>query len=184
MAKDNLFKKRKELQRLTSDFEEDTRRHRQMQRQAQQLQAHLEHLQDAHGQVDAELQEQVEKLGSSEARVSDAVVEHRRSKGYADDYETLEEKNLMLKACGRPTRMCCTPWGSWRRSSPRCGILCRLFCRVRVWTCLADRQVGSQGDRAGRATVQQVEGRLGVVWEVAWMIEFVFFIAARQLSVV
>ena len=94
VAKDNLFKKRKELQRLTADFEEDTRRHRQMQRQGQQLNAHLEHLQDAHGQVDAELQEQVEKLGSVEARVSDAVIEHRRAKGYADDFETLEEKKF------------------------------------------------------------------------------------------
>ena len=65
-----------------------------MQRQGQQLNAHLEHLQDAHGQVDAELQEQVEKLGSVEARVGDAVIEHRRSKGYADDFETLEEKKF------------------------------------------------------------------------------------------
>ena len=94
VAKDNLFKKRKELQRLTSDFEEDTRRHRQMQRQTQQLNAHIEHLQDAHGQVDAELQEQSDKLAASSARVKDAAMEHRRSKGYADDFETLEEKKF------------------------------------------------------------------------------------------
>jgi chromosome segregation ATPase len=94
VTKDHLFKKRKELQRLTSDYEEDTRRHRQMERQGQQLQAHLEHLQDAHGQVDNELREQMDKHSSTVAKVEDAAIEHRRAKGVADDYETLEEKNF------------------------------------------------------------------------------------------
>ena len=78
--------------------------------------------------------------------------------------------------------MCCTPWGSWRKSSRDAGYFAGCFAESGFGRA-NDRQVGSQGDRAGRATVQQVEGRLGVVREVAWMIEFVF-IAARQLSVV
>ena len=94
VTKDHLFKKRKELQRLTSDYEEDTRRHRQMERQGQQLQAHLEHLQDAHGQVDNELNDQMDKYNVVLARVDDAAVEHRRTTGVADDYETLEEKKF------------------------------------------------------------------------------------------
>eukprot|EP00949_MAST-11_sp_MAST-11-sp1_P001185 g1185.t1 len=91
-SKDVLFKKRKELQRLTTDFEEDSRRLRQVVRQTDQLSAHVQHLSDAHDQVSSELESQESALATVSERVEHAALEHRRSKGVADEEETLEEK--------------------------------------------------------------------------------------------
>ena len=104
LAKDNLFKKRKELQRFTSDLDEDSRRLRQMSRQSQQLEAHVEHLQDAHAQVDGELQDQLRKLDAVTERVGGAarrVAAARSSRGTWDDRAARTEvaRGQYVKGC-------------------------------------------------------------------------------------
>ena len=97
IANDQLFKKKKELQRLTADQDEDTRRIRQMEKNTEQLSAHMRHLEDAHQQVMSELNEQKEQLEDSERRVREMAIDHRRSKNVADDVETIEEKQFIAQ---------------------------------------------------------------------------------------
>eukprot|EP00945_MAST-04E_sp_MAST-4E-sp1_P001922 g1922.t1 len=97
ISNDNLFKKKKELQRLTADQDEDARRIRQMEKNTEQLSAHMRHLEDAHQQVIGELDDQKRSLEESERRVREMAIDHRRSKNVADDVETLEEKQFMAQ---------------------------------------------------------------------------------------
>ena len=97
ISNDALFKKKKELQRLTADQDEDARRIRQMEKNTEQLSAHMRHLEDAHQQVISELEEQKNSLSESERRVRDMAIDHRRSKNVADDVETLEEKQFIAQ---------------------------------------------------------------------------------------
>merc|ERR1711991_783368 len=51
VVNDVLFKKKKELQRLNADQDEDARRINQMEKNTEQLGAHMRHLEDANQQV-------------------------------------------------------------------------------------------------------------------------------------
>ena len=91
-ASDQLFKKRKQLQALQTDREEDERRLKQITEQGGQLREHLAHLENAHGQVGSELQEQDGKLQNLYAVVQDMSLQHRADRGVPEDEDTLDEK--------------------------------------------------------------------------------------------
>ena len=96
VVNDVLFKK-KELQRLNADQDEDARRINQMEKNTEQLSAHMRHLEDANEQVLGELEEQRIALQDSERRVREMSVDHRKSKNVAPDVETVEEKQFIAE---------------------------------------------------------------------------------------
>ena len=100
LANDALFKKRKELQRLRTDLDEDQRRFKQVHEQRRQLGAHLQHLEDALEQVDGELMEQREQVDLLNTRVQQLSIEHREDRGVAEDAETAEEKMFRAQVRG------------------------------------------------------------------------------------
>ena len=106
LANDALFKKRKELQRLRTDLDEDQRRFKQVHEQRRQLGAHLQHLEDALEQVDGELMEQREQVDLLNTRVQQLSIEHREDRGVAEDEETAEEKMFRAQVRGRAGRAC------------------------------------------------------------------------------
>ena len=97
VVNDVLFKKKKELQRLNADQDEDARRINQMEKNTEQLSAHMRHLEDANEQVLGELEEQRISLQESERRVREMSVDHRKSKNVAPDVETVEEKQFIAQ---------------------------------------------------------------------------------------
>jgi chromosome segregation ATPase len=106
-AQDILFKRKKEVQRMQTDFEEDSRRLAQVQDQSARLREHNEHLQSAHAQVQGELDAQRAKLERVAGKVQAASVEHRAAKaagaggGGGADGQTIEETVFRY---GRPRR--------------------------------------------------------------------------------
>jgi len=88
-AQDILFKRKKEVQRMQTDFEEDSRRLDQVKEQAAHLLEHNEHLQSAHQQVQQELEQQRQKLERVAAKVQQSSEQHRSTKG--SDQQTVEE---------------------------------------------------------------------------------------------
>ena len=97
-AKDTLFKKKKELQRMQSDFEDDERKLRQTRMKLDQLSTHLNHLQDAHAQVREELSEQRGHLEDSNSSKAKAQRRLRVARGLPEDTVSAEEN--MFKAIG------------------------------------------------------------------------------------
>ena len=102
LAKDNLFKKKKELQRLVTDFEEDSRRLDQVKGQLTRVDVQKQHLETAKQQVEDELFTQDEQLNELTARC-DRIVEKQRKKASEelqtevstfDNGGTLEEKSV------------------------------------------------------------------------------------------
>lgn len=96
VASDALFKKKKELQRLQTDLEEDGRRLEQVASQATRLEERNMHLTNAKQQMDSELEVQrdaVEKISKRVQRMSTA---HRDRLGGAG--ETLQEKDFRCEA--------------------------------------------------------------------------------------
>ena len=77
LAKDSLFKKKKEMQRLVTDFEEDSRRLEQVKMQAQRVDAQKAHLEAAKSQVEEELLTQDVQLSELGERCDKLVEKHR-----------------------------------------------------------------------------------------------------------
>merc|ERR1740130_356955 len=95
-AQDILFKRKKEVQRMQTDYEEDSRRLSQVKEQAAHLLEHNEHLQSAHMQVQQELEQQRQKLERVAGKVQGASEEHRNVKG--GDQQTVEETVFRTEA--------------------------------------------------------------------------------------
>ena len=79
MGKDTLFRKKKELQRLVTDFEEDSRRLEQVQQQKQKVESQKEHLYNAKDQVEQELASQDMQMQELDERCR-RIVDKQRSK--------------------------------------------------------------------------------------------------------
>jgi hypothetical protein len=94
-----LFRKKKELQRLLTDIEEDSRRLDQVKAQSDRIERQKEHLVHAKGQVEEELLTQQVQLTELDDRISKVTAKHRtkssEQKGVdisVFDTGTLEEK--------------------------------------------------------------------------------------------
>ena len=98
-ANDVLFRKKKELQRMQTDLEEDNRRIAQLDDQAAQMVDHVEHLTSAKGQVEREEMAQREEIEAARIRVAQLSAKHREAVGAGE--ETLDEKafQAQVRAC-------------------------------------------------------------------------------------
>jgi len=76
LNRDNLFRKKKDLQRLITDFDEDSRRLDQVIFQCEKIEKQKEHLENAQRQVEEELQIQEAQLGELAERMRKAVDKH------------------------------------------------------------------------------------------------------------
>merc|ERR1711871_719313 len=76
-AQDVLFKRKKEMQRLQTDLEEDGRRMKQVREQAAHILEHNEYLQSAHAQVTAEIDDQKLQLINEQRQANDLSAQHR-----------------------------------------------------------------------------------------------------------
>lgn len=97
-ASDLLFRKRKELQRLQNEAEEDTNRISQLSEQTRQLEAHVDHLRKAQQQVRQEVEESKTKLNRVLTRMNQLAKAHKRAKGVPEDAETVEDKQIYAHA--------------------------------------------------------------------------------------
>lgn len=103
MGKDTLFRKKKEMQRLVTDFEEDSRRLEQVKQQNAKVEAQKEHLQNAKSQVELELDSLDMQMQELNERCNRIVDKHRVKAGellgcepesFAAGGGTLEEKSV------------------------------------------------------------------------------------------
>ncbi|GMH99393.1 hypothetical protein TrLO_g134 [Triparma laevis f. longispina] len=94
MAQDTLFRKKKELQRLQTDYEEDMRRLEQVSQQAARLDEQNTHLVNAKAQVESELSQQGEALAKATEKLEKLTVRHREANEDPDfpGEETVQEK--------------------------------------------------------------------------------------------
>jgi len=95
-ANDVLFRKKKELQRMQTDLEEDNRRIAQLDDQSAQMVDHVEHLSQAKGQVEREEVAQREEIDHARIRVNQLAEQHRHA--VAASEETLDEKAFQAQA--------------------------------------------------------------------------------------
>jgi|MDSY01.1.fsa_nt_gb chromosome segregation ATPase len=98
VAQDALFKRKKELQRLQTDFEEDSRRLEQVMQQAARLEERNRHLENAKQQMDSELEVQRENVDKVTRRVIRMSGVHREKQGVDAMEETLQEKEFRAEA--------------------------------------------------------------------------------------
>merc|ERR1712159_925692 len=77
LAADALFRRKKELQRLATDFEEDDRRLRQVEGQCTRLEERNGHLAEAKQQMEVELAAQDEALQKHDERLARLSALHR-----------------------------------------------------------------------------------------------------------
>lgn len=106
VAQDALFKKKKTLQRLQTDFEEDGRRLEQVQRQTDQLNEHNMHLEQAHKQVAEELDSQKADIEGMAAKLYRLSAAHRRRfgrSGAPSTEESVQEKTFRVGLCQETT---------------------------------------------------------------------------------
>ena len=90
LAADALFRRKKELQRLATDFEEDDRRLRQVEGQCTRLEERNGHLAEAKQQMEVELAAQDEALEKHDERLSRLSALHRGD----GEEETVQEKHF------------------------------------------------------------------------------------------
>lgn len=77
LGRDALFKKKKELQRLVTDFEEDARRLEQVKQQSERITAQKEQLDHAKYQVSEEIMSQDVQISELTERIDKVVAKHR-----------------------------------------------------------------------------------------------------------
>ena len=77
LGKESLFRKKKELQRLVTDVEEDARRLQEIENQNVRVNKQREHLESARAQVEEELLTQQTQIGELDERLQKAVAKHR-----------------------------------------------------------------------------------------------------------
>jgi len=99
LARDSVFRKKKELQRLTNDYEEDERRLDQLRNQHSRILKQREQLENGRQQVEEETMNQQKALEDLEDKIKKNVIKHRTKVCEALGYEmsalisgTLEEK--------------------------------------------------------------------------------------------
>ena len=95
LARDALFRKKKELQRLQTDYEEDTRRLEQVNEQLGRQGERGEHLEAAKQQMQLEIDAQADLLERADQRVGELAAAGRVANSGA---ETVEEKQLRAEA--------------------------------------------------------------------------------------
>ena len=100
LAQDALFRRKKELQRLQTDYEEDQRRLEQVAQQGARLEERNAHLGEAKTQMEAELAAQADALDKAARRLERLSVAHRDKLGGGAEagVETLYEKDFRLEA--------------------------------------------------------------------------------------
>jgi coiled-coil domain-containing protein 39 len=135
LGKEALFRKKKELQRLATDFEEDGRRLEQVKVHISRVQQQQSHLDSAKGQVDEEIMTQEAQLDELSQRKDRAIEVHRaRVVGAlgvdADVLEqqggTLEEKAVMAEVLKDVVQV--------RRSTLCSCFVCHCFVRTIDWS--------------------------------------------------
>jgi hypothetical protein len=77
VAKESVFRKKKELQRIITDFEEDSRRLDQVKLQNNRVQSQREHLESAKSQVEEELFVQQTQMNELGERIEKVILKHR-----------------------------------------------------------------------------------------------------------
>ena len=99
LGKENLFRKKKELQRLTTDIEEDSRRLQQITSQVEGAEKQTEHLMNAKAQIEEELLTQDAQLSELDDRIDKFISKHRAKSAEALQVDmssftngTIEEK--------------------------------------------------------------------------------------------
>jgi coiled-coil domain-containing protein 39 len=97
-AQDALFRKKKELQRLHTDFEEDRARLETVDAQAARLRDQNSSLENALQQVQRDLAASAAAGAKAEARLQKARAGHRQSMGSSSGSETLAEKSFRAEA--------------------------------------------------------------------------------------
>lgn len=96
-ARDTAFKKKKELQRLVNDLNEDERRIAQLQEQHKFADENRIHLERTQQQVEAELDEQASALSRAEAKLREHAHHHRASLGIPADRESVHETMFQIE---------------------------------------------------------------------------------------
>lgn len=100
MSKDNLFRKKKEMQRLATDYEEDHRRLAQIQSKTSRADKQKEHLESAKAAVDEEILTQQVQLDELSEKIRRLVLQHR---GNGAELSSLtEEKDRGAGASSAP----------------------------------------------------------------------------------
>jgi chromosome segregation ATPase len=79
MNKESLFRKKKELQRLATDLEEDTRRFEQLDQQNNKAVQQKEHLESARNQIQEEIEVQEKQSDELVTKMTKALEKHRKS---------------------------------------------------------------------------------------------------------
>ncbi|GMI19911.1 hypothetical protein TrCOL_g10320 [Triparma columacea] len=94
MGQDNLFRRKKELQRLQTDYEEDMRRLEQVNQQSARIEEQNAHLINAKGQVENELQQQTAALSKVDEKLERLVSKHKEEH---EDPDFPGEPTLQMK---------------------------------------------------------------------------------------
>ena len=78
LTKEQLFRKKKDLQRLTTDYEEDLRRFEQVNVQYEKIYKQVEHLSHAKTQVEEELNLQHQQFDDFQERIDKIIQKHQQ----------------------------------------------------------------------------------------------------------
>ncbi|KAH8056161.1 hypothetical protein JL720_14228 [Aureococcus anophagefferens] len=116
LAQDALFRRKKELQRLSTDYEEDERRLQQVDAQCARLEERNGHLAEAHAQMEVELGAQDEALEKHEKRLARLSAMHRDKMSAFD--ETVQEKSFRAKSLAEATTSILRTLGALSKAYP------------------------------------------------------------------
>ena len=97
-AMDAIFKRRKELQRLQADLEEDKRRVKQIEQEIADMDKHVAQLEEAQEEVKSEIDDQRAELDRGKRKVHDLARKHRELLGKSETEETPFEKSFRSDA--------------------------------------------------------------------------------------
>lgn len=112
LTRDNLFKKKKDLQRITTDFEEDRARFESVQAQYDKIMRQQSHLESAKAQVADEIRAQQGVLGDLATRMVKSIERHHlRFTEYGGELDkfpngTLEEKTVKAEVLRDVVQVC------------------------------------------------------------------------------
>ena len=114
LAADALFRRKKELQRLATDFEEDDRRLRQVEGQCTRLEERNGHLAEAKQQMEVELAAQDEALTKHDERLARLSALHRGD----GEEETVQEKHFRAEGLRDATKSVLRTLGDLAKAYP------------------------------------------------------------------
>ena len=114
LAADALFRRKKELQRLATDFEEDDRRLRQVEGQCTRLEERNGHLAEAKQQMEVELAAQDEALEKHDERLARLSALHRGD----NEEETVQEKYFRAEGLRDATKSVLRTLGDLAKAYP------------------------------------------------------------------